>query len=65
MLLLAQAYEKSDEQDKANLLYQRILEEFKDTEAAEEAQKALDIQNGVPVDEEESGDTGDSGNTEE
>jgi len=45
MLLLAQAYEKAGEQDKANLLYQQILEDFKDTEVAETAQAALDAQN--------------------
>lgn len=45
MLLLASAYEKSDEQNKANLLYQQILSDFEGKEAAEEAQKALDAQN--------------------
>ncbi len=54
MLLLAKSYEKIGEQDKANLKYQQILEDFKGTEAADEAQKALDEQNGVkPEDETE------------
>jgi len=44
-VLLAQAYEKSGEQDKANLLYQEILEKFKDTDAAKTAKKALKAQN--------------------
>ena len=42
MLLLASAYEKTNEQDKANLLYQKILEELSETAAAEEAAKALE-----------------------
>ncbi|MGN1266757.1 MAG: hypothetical protein ACI4UH_02350 [Dorea sp.] len=58
-LLLAQCYEKSGEKDKANIKYQKILEDFKDTEAAEGAQKALDEQNGVEADEE-----GEEGTTE-
>lgn len=45
MLLLAQAYEKTDEQDKANLLYQQILEDFEGKDAAKEAKKALKAQN--------------------
>ena len=45
MLLLAEAYEKKEEQDKANLLYQQLIEDYKDTEIAEKAQKALDKQN--------------------
>ena len=61
MLLLAEAYEKSDEQDKANLLYQQLLEDFKDTEVAEKAQKALDKQNGTTADQESQ----DSESTEE
>ena len=52
MLLLAQAYEKTDEQDKANLLYQKILEEFKDTDAAVKAQEALEAQNEKAAQEE-------------
>lgn len=46
MLLLAQSYEKSGEQDQANLKYQKILEAYPDTEAAQAAQEALDAQNG-------------------
>lgn len=45
LLLLAQAYEKSGDQDKANIKYQKILEDFDGTEAAEQAQKELDKQN--------------------
>lgn len=44
MLLLAQSYEKKGEKDKANIQYQKIVEEFKDTNAAGTAQKALDSQ---------------------
>ncbi len=43
-LLLAQSYEKIGEQDKANMLYQEILEEFKGTDAAKSAKKALRAQ---------------------
>lgn len=46
MLLLAQAYEKSKEQDQANLKYQKIVESYPDTDAAQKAQEALDAQNG-------------------
>lgn len=63
LLLLAQCYEKSGEQDKANLKYQQILEDFKGTEAAEEAQKALDEQNGIVTDEE--GEDGEAAGTTE
>lgn len=44
MLLLAKAYEKTNEQDKANLLYQKILEDFKGKDVAKDAQKALKAQ---------------------
>ena len=44
-VLLAQAYEKTGEQDKANLMYQEILEEFEGTDAAKTAKKALKAQN--------------------
>lgn len=44
MLLLARSYEKKGEKDKANIQYQKIIEEFKDTNAAKTAQKALDSQ---------------------
>ena len=45
MLLLAQSYEKQGEQDKANTYYQKIIEKYNGTEAATEAQNALDAQN--------------------
>lgn len=44
LLLLAQAYEKKGEKDKANIQYQKIVENYKGTEAAIAAQKALDSQ---------------------
>lgn len=44
LLLLAQAYEKKGEKDKANIQYQKIVENYKGTEAAAAAQKALDSQ---------------------
>lgn len=66
MLLLAEAYEKKEEQNKANLLYQQLLEEFKDTEVAEKAQKALDKQNTTgEADSEEEAPSEDAENTEE
>ena len=46
MLLLAQSYEKSGDQDQANIRYQKIIEDYPDTQAAETAQEALDAQNG-------------------
>lgn len=46
MLLLAQSYEKMGEQDQANLKYQKILEDYAGTDAAQTAQEALDAQNG-------------------
>lgn len=55
MLLLAQCYEKSGEQDKANLKYQKLVESYAGTQAAEAAQEALDAQNG----------TGDDGETDD
>lgn len=45
MLLLAQSYEKQGNQDKANTYYQKIIEKYDGTEAATEAQNALDTQN--------------------
>ena len=45
MLLLAQSYEKQGEQDKANVYYQKIIEEHEGTQAATDAQEALDTQN--------------------
>lgn len=47
MLLLAQAYQGSGDQDQANVYYQRIIENYADTDAAKSAQKALDEQNGT------------------
>lgn len=44
-VLLARCYEKSGEQDKANLMYQKIIEDLSGTDAADEAQEALDAQN--------------------
>ena len=46
LLLLAQSYEKSGDQDKANLKYQKLVESYPDTDAAESAKEALDAQNG-------------------
>lgn len=43
-LLLAQTYEKKGDQDKANIQYQKIVEDYPDTEAATKAQEALDAQ---------------------
>lgn len=57
MLLLAQTYEKKGEQDKANLRYQKIIEEHPDTDAAAKAQEALDAQKSG---EKQDGPTGDS-----
>ncbi len=44
-LLLAQSYEGNGDQDKANILYQKILEDYPGTEAANTAKEALDAQN--------------------
>ena len=45
MLLLAQSYEKKGEQDQANIKYQKIIEDYPETDAAASAQEALDAQN--------------------
>lgn len=45
LLLLAQSYEKDGNQDKANILYQKLVEQYGDTEAAQTAQEALGAQN--------------------
>ena len=45
MLLLAQSYEKKGDQDQANMKYQKIIEDYPDTDAARAAQEALDAQN--------------------
>lgn len=46
LLLLAQSYEKSGNQDQANLKYQKLTESYPGTEAAASAKEALDAQNG-------------------
>lgn len=70
MLLLAQSYEKSGDQDKANIRYQKLIEKYPGTDAAGEAQKALDSQKSGKKTEDgdggtsgtgEDGDTGDAG----
>lgn len=45
LLLLAQSFEKKGEQDKANIRYQKLVEEYKGKDAAKTAQDALDGQN--------------------
>lgn len=62
MLLLAQTYEKQGEQDKANILYQKLVENYPDTNAASEAQDALDAQQGGGDDADT--DDGGGGNTD-
>ncbi len=68
VLLLAQAYEGSGEQDQANVLYQKIIEDYPDTDAAATAQEALDEQNGGGAgdedDQEKDTDTADAGTEE-
>ena len=44
-LLLAQSYEKSGDKDQANAIYQKLVEDYKDTDIATSAQAALDAQN--------------------
>ena len=44
-LLLAQSYEKSGDKDQANALYQKLVEDYQDTDIATSAQAALDAQN--------------------
>ncbi len=46
LLLLAQSYEKSGDQNQANLKYQKLTESYPDTEAAQTAKEALDAQSG-------------------
>ncbi len=53
LLLLAQTYEASGEQDKANIHYQKVAEKYPDTEAAASAEEALAAQNGASDDTEE------------
>lgn len=45
LLLLAQAYERSGQQDQANIRYQKLTEAYAGTDAAQAAQEALDAQN--------------------
>jgi hypothetical protein len=61
MLLLAQSYEKSGAQDQANLKYQKLVESYPDTDAAQTAKEALDAQNegGGDAEEGEEGEEGD------
>ena len=40
MLLLAEAYQGNGDQDQANVYYQRIIEDYADTDAAQSAQEA-------------------------
>lgn len=54
MLLLAQCYEGNGDTDKANQLYQKLIQDYKDTDVASTAQKALDKQNGKSTDDEDS-----------
>lgn len=56
MLLLAQSYEKIGEQDKANVRYQKIIEKYANTEAADTAKKAIDAQQPNAGNEDENGD---------
>lgn len=69
LLLLAQSYEKSGDQNQANLKYQKLAESYPGTEAAATAKEALDAQNGQTsgdagesddADGEEAGDAGDN-----
>lgn len=59
MLLLAQAYEGNGDQDQANTWYQKILEDYPDTEAAASAQEALDAQNSGSSDSQGAASNGD------
>ena len=40
------SYQGSGDQDQANVYYQRIIEDYADTDAAASAQEELDAQNG-------------------
>lgn len=46
-----EAYQGNGDQDQANVYYQRIIEDYADTDAAQSAQEALDEQNGTSSDE--------------
>ena len=63
MLLLAQAYQGSGDQDQANVYYQCIIENYADTDAAQSAQEALDEQNGASADDSSDSGDGDSQDT--
>lgn len=67
LLLLAQSYEKSGNQDQANLKYQKLVESYPDTEAAAEAKDALKTQNGrsAPDDGEDTEAGDDAGGSED
>lgn len=72
LLLLAQCYERQGETDKANIQYQKIVENYKGMEAAGTAQKALDRQKaaedpnaGEAQDAEEDQDTQDDEDTQD
>ncbi len=56
LLLLAQSYEKSGDQNQANLKYQKLVESYPDTEAAQTAKEVLDAQSGNGKDGDEGAD---------
>ena len=58
LLLLAQSYEKSGDQNQANLKYQKLVESYPDTEAAQTAKEALDAQSGNGKDGDEGANDG-------
>ena len=55
MLLLAQSYEKSGNMEQANLKYQKLVESYPDTEAANEAKETLKARNRLPASEDGDG----------
>lgn len=55
MLLLAQSYEKKGEQDKANQIYQKIVEKYSNTAAAQAAGQATGTQRGAAPDSQADG----------
>ena len=60
MLLLALSYQGSGDQDQANVYYQRIIEDYADTDAAASAQEELDAQNGGGKADDSGGKRGDT-----
>ena len=60
LLLLAQSYEKSGDQNQAKLKYQKLAESYPDTEAAETAKEALDAQSNGEAGGEGDSEDGDS-----